>query len=69
MRREFAKTILATGRSLALLGSVGWLALRVKPAPFPPHSEKTPGLSTAELPSNLPDPLICGPVTLTRRPG
>jgi hypothetical protein len=57
MRKEFAKTIFATGSSLALLGSVGWLGLRVEPAPFPPHSERTLELSTAELPSNLPEPV------------
>ena len=40
-----------------MLGSAGWLGLRVKPAPFPPHPERTPELSTAELPSVLPEPV------------
>jgi hypothetical protein len=40
---------LAAG-SVALLFGVGWLGLRVKPQPFPPHPERTRELETAELP-------------------
>src|SRR3712207_1690142 len=57
MRKEFPKTLLAAVSSLALLGSVGWLGLRVKPAPFPTHPESTPDLSTTDLPSDLPEPV------------
>jgi hypothetical protein len=57
MRKEAAKTILATGSSLALVAVISWLGLRVKPAPYPTHPESTPDLSTTELPSNLPAPV------------
>jgi hypothetical protein len=57
MRKGFTKTILAAGSSLALLASAGWLGLRVKPTPFPPHPESTPELSTSELSSDLPEPV------------
>ena len=57
MRRGLIKTVLAAGGSLALLGSAGWLGLRVKPAPFPTHPESTSELSTTELPSELPEPV------------
>jgi hypothetical protein len=57
MRKVFTKSILAAGSTLALMGSVGWLGLRVKPASFPPHPERTPELGTAELPSELPEPV------------
>jgi hypothetical protein len=57
MRKAFTKSILVAGSSLALLGSAGWLGLRIKPAPFPPHTERTPELGTTELPSDLPEPI------------
>src|SRR5215208_8098193 len=57
MRKGFTKTILAAGSSLTSLVGVGWLGLRVKPAPFPPHPERTPALGTADLPSDLPEPV------------
>jgi hypothetical protein len=57
MRKGLTKTILATGSSLALVAGIGWLGLRVKPAPFPTHPERTPELSTAHLPSELPEPV------------
>jgi hypothetical protein len=55
--KGFTKAILAAGSSLASLVGVGWLGLRVKPAPFPPHPAKTPALMTAELPAELPEPV------------
>jgi hypothetical protein len=57
MRKVLTKTILAAGSSLASLVGVGWLGLRTKPAPFPPHPERTPTLGTVELPSDLPEPV------------
>jgi hypothetical protein len=57
MRTGLTKTLFAAGSSLASLVGVGWLGLRVKPAPFPPHPERTPTLGTAELPSDLPEPV------------
>jgi len=57
MRSGLTNTILAIGSSLTLLGGVGWLGLRVKPAPFLPHPERTPELDTTELSSSLPEPV------------
>ncbi len=57
MRKGPIKTILAMGSSLALLVGAGWLGFRIKPAPLPPHPERTPELITAELPSDLPEPV------------
>ena len=57
MRTGLSKTLFAAGSFLASLVGVGWLGLRVKPAPFPPHPERTPTLGTAELPSDLPEPV------------
>ena len=50
------KTAVAAVGSLALLGGVGWLGLQMRPAPFPPHPERTRELGTAELPPDLPEP-------------
>src|SRR5215208_2524945 len=50
MRKGFTKTILAAGSSITSLVGAGWLGLRVKPAPLPPHPERTPALGTADLP-------------------
>ena len=55
-RIAFGAAVAAVG-SLALLGGVGWLGLQVGPAPFPPHPERTRELGTAELPSDLPEPV------------
>jgi hypothetical protein len=57
LRKRPSKSILAAGSSLALLVGVGWLGLRIKPAPFPPHPERTPELNTTELPTDLPEPV------------
>ena len=42
---------------LALLVGAGWLGLQIKPKPFEAHSEGTGQLDTAELPSDLPEPV------------
>jgi hypothetical protein len=57
MRKGLTKTILVAGNSLALLAGAAWLGLRVKPAHFPPHPERTPELNTTEMPSDLPGPV------------
>ncbi len=40
----------------ALLG-VGWLGLRLEPAPFSPYPDRTPKLETTALPADLPPPV------------
>ncbi len=45
---------IAAGAGLALLG---WLGLRVKPAPFPPFPQPEAELKTVPLPDNLPAPV------------
>ena len=57
MRRKPTKALWAAAGSLALLGGLGWLGLRIRPKPFPPHPESTRELGTAELPSDLPAPV------------
>lgn len=49
--------VLRIASLLALLAGLGWLGLRVRPGPFPPHPERTPELDTAELPDDLPEPV------------
>jgi len=49
-------TVIAAG-SAALLAGIGWLGLRVKPQPFPPHPQGTRELGTAELPPGMPEPV------------
>src|SRR5687768_10505398 len=36
---------------------LGWLGLKVKPAPFSPYPEKAPALKTIPLPVGLPAPV------------
>jgi hypothetical protein len=36
---------------------LGWLGLKIKPAPFSPHPEKAPALRTIPLPAGLPAPV------------
>jgi len=42
---------------LVVLATIGWLGLRVQPKPFPAYPERTPALSTVELPADLPAPV------------
>jgi len=42
---------------LAVLVSIGWLGLQVKPRPFPAYPEQTAALNTVELPTDLPAPV------------
>lgn len=37
--------------------TLGWLGLRIKPAPFPAYPAATPDLDTVPLPDNLPPPV------------
>ncbi|MGH3149056.1 MAG: DUF6544 family protein, partial [Rubrobacter sp.] len=43
--------------SAALLAGLGWVGLRVRPAPFPARPEKTREPSTVGLPPDLPEPV------------
>ena len=40
--------------SLAVLGILGWVGLKIKPAPFPTFPQQTPPLPTTTLPAGLP---------------
>jgi hypothetical protein len=51
------RAALVAAGSLALLACAGWLGLRVKPRPLPPHAQRTPQLETIALPSGLPEPV------------
>jgi hypothetical protein len=42
---------------LAILLFIGWLGLKIKPAPFSPYPEKAPELKTIPLPAGLPAPV------------
>lgn len=55
--RTLGRTALIAAGSLTLSMGVGWLGLRIKPRPFPPHQERTPELGTLALPSDLPEPV------------
>jgi hypothetical protein len=55
--RNATKVAVATANSIALLGGVGWLGLRIKPESFPPHPQRTGDIDTVELPSDLPEPV------------
>ncbi len=39
------------------LVSLGWLGLRIKPAPFPAYADPTPEFETVPLPDGLPEPV------------
>lgn len=43
--------------SVTLMVGIGWLGLQLKPEPFPPPSQSTGRLSTAEMPADLPEPV------------
>lgn len=47
--------ILLIGAGVLLL--VGWIGLRMKPAPFPPYHQPTPALDVTPLPDDLPAPV------------
>ena len=51
------KTILIVLIILAALFFLIWLGLKVKPAPFSPHSEQAPALEMIPLPAGLPAPV------------
>lgn len=42
---------------LVALAGLGWVGLQVQPKPFPAYPERTPPLSTVELPADLPAPV------------
>jgi hypothetical protein len=42
---------------LAIVILLGWLGLKIKPAPFSPYPEKAPTLKTIPLPGGLPAPV------------
>jgi hypothetical protein len=51
------KVLLLIFSILAGLIFLGWLGLKIKPAPFSPYPEKAPALSTIPLPEGLPAPV------------
>ena len=51
------KPILIIAAILLLIVLLGWLGLKIKPAPFSPYPEKTPELKTVPLPAGLPAPV------------
>ena len=51
------KYIIVLIGALGLVLTAGWLGLRVKPKRFPAYPERTPALSTVELPADLPAPV------------
>lgn len=55
--KKATKNMLIAAGSAGVLAGTGWLGLRVRPRPFPPHSERTPEMDTAELPASLPEPV------------
>ena len=57
LARVAVRTVVAAAGSVVLLAGLGWLGLQVRPAPFPPHPERTRELVMAEMPSDLPEPV------------
>ena len=51
------KLLLIIAAILVIIVLLGWLGLKVKPAPFSPHPEKAPALKTIPLPGGLPAPV------------
>src|SRR5215208_1505235 len=57
--RKLIRVVLTTVGSLALFAGVGWLGLQVKPKPFLPSRKNTQeDLDTAEIPADLPEPVL-----------
>jgi hypothetical protein len=51
------KLLIVIAIILAAIILLGWLGLKIKPAPFSPYPEKTPPLKTIPLPAGLPAPV------------
>jgi hypothetical protein len=51
------KPILIIAAILLVIVLLGWLGLKIKPAPFSPHPETAPQLKTIPLPAGLPAPV------------
>jgi hypothetical protein len=51
------KVLLIIAAILIIIFLLGWLGLKIKPAPFSPYSEKAPTLRTIPLPAGLPAPV------------
>lgn len=51
------KAILIIGGILAALVVLGWLGLKIQPAPFPAFAQQPPLLETVPLPAGLPAPV------------
>jgi hypothetical protein len=51
------KLLLILAAILIVIVLLGWLGLKIKPAPFSPYPEKTPMLETVPLPVGLPAPV------------
>jgi hypothetical protein len=51
------KPILIIAAILLVIVLLGWLGLKIKPAPFSPHPEKAPQPKTIPLPAGLPAPV------------
>ena len=55
--RIVVKTLSIVGGILVGLITLGWMGLRVKPAPFPALPQASPPLPTVPLPAGLPAPV------------
>lgn len=51
------KPLLFIAAILLVIILLGWLGLKIKPAPFAPYPEKTPTLKTIPVPAGLPAPV------------
>ncbi|MEZ4863486.1 MAG: DUF6544 family protein [Caldilineaceae bacterium] len=51
------KTLLIFGCSLIFLALLGWVGLKIKPAPFPAFPQPTPPFAMIPLPAGLPAPV------------
>ena len=55
--KRMRQTLVGLVAGSALLLLVGWLGLKVKPAPFPSFGQRTAALETVPLPAGLPAPV------------